>query len=140
MTAKEYLMQIKRKDIMINSLIKQKDEMWAQLYLLSSPQHDGISVQSSKDPDKFGALWAKIDEKERKISQAIDELADEKQRIMKQIELLDSEVYIEILLRRYVHMEKLSDIAKAMNYSYDRLRHLHGLALLEFGRIHLDTK
>lgn len=140
MTAKEYLMQIKRKDIMINSLIKQKDEMWAQLYLLSSPQHDGISVQSSKDPDKFGALWAKIDEKERKISQAIDELSDEKQRIMKQIELLDSEVYIEILLRRYVHMEKLPDIAKAMNYSYDRLRHLHGLALLEFGRIHLDTK
>lgn len=139
MTAKEYLMQIKRKDIMINSLIKQKDEMWAQLYLLSSPQHDGISVQSSKDPDKFGALWAKIDEKERKISQAIDELSDEKQRIMKQIELLDSEVYIEILLRRYVHMEKLPDIAKAMNYSYDRLRHLHGLALLEFGRIHLDT-
>lgn len=139
MKAKEYLLQIKRKDIMINSLIKQKDEMWAQLYLLSSPQHDGISIQSSKDPDKFGALWAKIDEKERKISQAIGELADEKQRIMKQIDAIDDERFVEILLRKYVHMEKLEDMARDMNYSYDRMRHLHGLALLEFARIHLDT-
>ena len=82
MKAKEYLLQIKRKDIMINSLIKQKDEMWAQLYSLSSPQYNNVSVQGTKDPDKFGVLWAKIDEKERRISQAIDELADEKQRIM----------------------------------------------------------
>ena len=113
--------------------------MWAQLYSLSSPQYDGISVQGTKDPDKFGALWAKIDEKERRISQAIDELADEKQRIMKQIDAINDERFVEILLRRYVHMEKLEDMAREMNYSYDRMRHLHGLALLEFGRIHLDT-
>lgn len=134
MTAKEYLMQIKRKDIMINSLIKQKEDMWAQLYSLSSPQYDGVSVQGSKDPDKFGALWAKIDAKEKKISKAIEELADEKQKIMKQIDELEDERYVEILLRRYVHMESLEDIAVAMHYSYDRIRHLHGFALLEFAR------
>lgn len=139
MKAKEYLLQIKRKDIMINSLIKQKDEMWAQLYSLSSPQYDNVSVQGTKDPDKFGALWAKIDAKERKISQAIDELADEKQRIMKQIDAIEDERFVEILLRRYVHMEKLEDIARDMNYSYDHMRHLHGFALAEFSRIHLDT-
>ena len=139
MKAKEYLLQIKRKDIMINSLIKQKDEMWAQLYSLSSSQYNGTSVQGSKDPDKFGALWAKIDEKERKISQAIDELADEKQRIMKQIDAIEDERFVEILLRRYVHMEKLEDIAREMHYSYDRMRHMHGLALLEFDRIYLST-
>lgn len=134
--AKEYLLQIKRKDIMINSLIRQKDDMWAQLYSLSSPQYDNVSVQSTKDPDKFGSLWAKIDEKERRISREIDLLADEKQRIMKEIDALEDERYVEILLRRYVHLEKLEDIAKGMNYSYDRMRHLHGLALLEFARVH----
>ena len=113
--------------------------MWAQLYSLSSPQYDGISVQGSKDPDKFGALWAKIDAKERKISQAIDELADEKQRIMKQIDALEDERFVEILLRRYVHMEKLEDIAREMHYSYDRMRHMHGLALLDFDRMYLST-
>ena len=77
--------------------------------------------------------------KERKISQAIDELADEKQRIMKQIDAIEDERFVEILLRRYVHMEKLEDIARDMNYSYDHMRHLHGFALAEFSRIHLNT-
>lgn len=140
MTAKEYLMQIKRKDIMINTLIQQKDDMWRQLYSLTSPQYDSVSVQSTKDPDKYGALWAKIDEKEQKISKAIDQLADEKQRITREIDVLEDERYVEILLRRYIHMQKLEDIAKEMNYSYDRIRHLHGLALLEFARVHPEIQ
>lgn len=136
MTSKEYLSQIKHMDIMITAWIEQKDALWRQMQSLTSPQHDGVSVQSTKDPDKFGEMWARIDEKERKISKQIDQLTDAKEAITKEIGMIDDTRYVEILLRRYVSMEKLEDIAEAMHYSYDRVRHLHGMALLEFSRIH----
>ena len=78
----------------------------------------------------------RIDEKERKITKQIDQLTDAKEAITKEIGMIDDTRYVEILLRRYVSMEKLEDIAEAMHYSYDRVRHLHGMALLEFSRIH----
>lgn len=140
MQAKEYLMQIKHKDIMITAWIEQKDAMWNQLRSLSSPQYDGIKVQGTKDPDKFGILWGKIEDKERKICKEIDRLADIKQAITKEIGMLEDTRYVEILLRRYVQMQKLEDISREMNYSYDRIRHLHGLALLEFTRVHPHIK
>jgi len=114
--------------------------MWHQLYSLSSPKHDGISVQGTKDPDKFSELWARIDEKERKICREIDKLADTKQRITEEIGRIEDIRYVEILLRRYVQMQKLEDIANEMHYSYDRVRHLHGFALLEFERVNPHIK
>lgn len=136
MTAKDYLMQIKHMDLMITALIDQKDSMWRQMQSLSSPQYDGVSIQQTKDNDKFGEIWARIDEKERIITKKIDDLADAKQAITDEIGAIDDVRYVEILLRRYVQMQKLEEISDAMNYSYDRIRHLHGLALLEFTRVH----
>lgn len=133
-------MQIKHKDIMITAWIEQKDAMWNQLRSLSSPQYDGVKVQGSKDPDKIGTLWGKIEDKERKICKEIDRLADIKQAITREIGMLEDTRYVEILLRRYVQMQKLEDISREMNYSYDRIRHLHGLALLEFARVHPHIK
>lgn len=140
MNVKEYLLQIKHLDLMITAWIEQKESMWHQLYSLSSPKHDGISVQGTKDPDKFSELWARIDEKERKIGREIDKLADTKQRITEEIGRIEDIRYVEILLRRYVQMQKLEDIANEMHYSYDRVRHLHGFALLEFERVNPHIK
>lgn len=140
MTPKEYLTQIKHLDLMITAWIEQKEAMWSQLYSLSSPKYDGVSVQSTKDPDKFSELWARIDEKERKICKEIDKLADAKQIITDEIGRIEDTRYVEILLRRYVQMQKLEDIANEMHYSYDRVRHLHGFALLEFERVNPHIK
>lgn len=140
MTAKEYLLQIKHLDLMITAWIQQKDAMWNQLRSLSSPQYDGVSVQGTKERDKFGELWARIDEKERKICREIDKLADAKQAITDEIGALEDTRYVEILLRRYVQMQELKDIARDMNYNYDWVRTLHGHALLEFARVHPHIK
>ena len=140
MTPKEYLTQIKHLDLMITAWIEQKEAMWSQLYSLSSPKYDGASVQSTKDPDKFSELWARIDEKERKICKEIDKLADAKQIITDEIGRIEDTRYVEILLRRYVQMQKLEDIANEMSYSYDRIRHLHGFALIAFERVNPHIK
>lgn len=140
MTPKEYLMQIKHLDLMITAWIQQKDAMRNQLYSLSSPKYDEITVQGTKDPDKFSEAWARIDEKERKICREIDKLADAKQIITDEIGRLEDTRYVEILLRRYVQMQELKDIARDMNYNYDWVRTLHGHALVEFARVHPHIK
>lgn len=140
MTPKEYLTQIKHLDLMITAWIQQKDAMWNQLHSLSSPQYDGVSVQGTKERDKFGELWARIDQKERKICKEIDKLADAKQTITDEIGAIEDTRYVEILLRRYVQMQELKDIARDMNYNYDWVRTLHGHALLEFARVHPHIK
>ena len=140
MQAKEYLLQIKHLDLMITAWIQQKDDMRSQLYSLSSPKYDGVAVQGTKDPDKFSEMWARIDQKERKICREIDKLADAKQVITEEIGRIEDTRYVEILLRRYVQMQKLEDIANEMSYSYDRVRHLHGFALLEFERVNPHIK
>ena len=140
MQAKEYLLQIKHLDLMITAWIQQKEAMWSQLYSLSSPKYDGVAVQGTKDPDKFSEMWARIDVKERKICKEIDRLADAKQRITEEIGRIEDTRYVEILLRRYVQMQKLEEIAREMHYSYDRIRHLHGFALLEFERVNPHIK
>ena len=140
MQAKEYLLQIKHLDLMITAWIQQKDDMRSQLYSLSSPKYDGVAVQGTKDPDKFSEMWARIDQKERKICREIDKLADAKQVITEEIGRIEDTRYVEILLRRYVQMQKLEDIANEMSYSYDRIRHLHGFALLEFERVNPHIK
>ena len=140
MTPKEYLTQIKHLDLMITAWIEQKEAMWSQLRSLSSQMYDGVSVQGTKDPDKFGELWARIDQKERKICREIDKLADAKQVITEEIGRIEDTRYVEILLRRYVQMQKLEDIANEMSYSSDRIRHLHGFALLEFERVNPHIK
>ena len=136
MRAKEYLSQIRIKNAMIDIWIKEKEEMWRRMRSLNSPQYDGISVQSSKDTDKYGAMWAKIDAKERKINKEIDALVDAKAKIMKEIQEVPDERYVEILMRRYVSCQQLEDIAKEMNYTHQWIRELHGQALIDFELTH----
>lgn len=136
MRAKEYLSQIRVKDAKIDVWIREKEDMWRRMRSLNSPKYDGVSVQSSKDPDKYGAMWAKIDAKERKINKEIDALVDAKKKIMKEIQDIQDERLMEILMRRYVSCQKLEDIAKEMNYTHQWIRELHGQALLEFERVH----
>ena len=136
MRAKEYLSQIRIKDAMIDVWIKEKEEMWRRMMSLNSPQYDGVSVQSSKDPDKYGAMWAKIDAKERKINKEIDELIDAKAKIIHEIQDVPDERFVEILMRRYISCQKLEDIAKEMGYVHGWIRQLHGQALIAFEHVH----
>jgi hypothetical protein len=43
-----------------------------------------------------------------------------------------------LLVRRYANFESLVEIAYRMNYSYDHVRRLHGLALREFEDLYPD--
>lgn len=143
MTAKEYLQQIRKSDIKINQLIKEVGDLRKSIVFISGIDYSRDRVQSSPD-SSTGAMktierWYDL---EHEIERRIDAYVDLKDRIIKQIHGLSKAEYCEILYMRYVQYMKLEEIAVAMNYSYNRIKHLHGTALQIFYNqfLKVDTK
>lgn len=131
MTAKEYLQQVRRKNAAINNLQRDKEGLVAMMYSLGG-NSDGERVQSSRDNDKFGTLYSRIDEKEREITEKIDALVNFKLKVSEEINALEDSRYIEILHRRHIAFESWERIAIDLQYNVRYVQHLHGQALIEF--------
>lgn len=131
MTAKAYLQQVKIKDAAIENLLRDKETLKEMLFSLGGCS-DGEPVQTSKEYDKFGTIFAKIDEKERELTNAIEELMNLKLKISGQINRLNDERYIKILYKRYLQYQTFEVIAVDMGYSYQYIVELHGAALNQF--------
>lgn len=135
MTAKEYLQQVKRKDAAINNLQRDKEGLIAMMYSLGGAG-EGERVQSSRNNDKFGTLYGRIDEKEHEITEKIDALVDFKLQVSDEINALPDERYISILHKRYISFESWERIAIDMQYNVRYVQHLHGQALVEFEKMY----
>lgn len=131
MTAQEYLGQVKTKEAVIKNLERDRANLLAMMYSLGG-NGNGERVQSSKDPDKFGTLYGKIDEKERKIADEIDKLVDFKLKVSGEINEIEDGRYVELLHKRYIQNETWDTISIDMQYSRKYILQLHGSALKEF--------
>lgn len=131
MTAKEYLEQVKIKEAAIKNLERDRTNLVAMMYSMGGAG-SGERVQSSKDPDKFGTLYGKIDEKEREIASEISKLIDFKLKISSEINKMKDGRYIELLHRRYIEHESWNAISIDMQYSLKHIAKLHKRALQEF--------
>lgn len=110
MKAKDYLKELKKLDIKIS----QKSEQLEQI---------GKSKQSDK---------SEMTELYQEINNTIYEYEKAKNKIVNEIHMLDNTKHIELLYMRYVKCFDLQKIAEQMNYSHDRIKHLHSAALKEF--------
>ena len=102
MTAKEYLEQVRHKQAEIGNLKRDKEAVKDMLYSLGGGG-EGERVQSSRNNDKFGTLFSRIDEMERKIDDKIIDLMQFRMKVSEQINALDNVSYITILNCRYIH-------------------------------------
>ena len=130
-TAKEYLEQVKVKEAVIKNLERDRTNLVAMMYSMGGAG-SGERVQSSKDPDKFGTLYGKIDEKERKIADEIDKLIDFRLKVSGEINEIEDERYVELLYKRYIEHESWEAISIDMQYNTKYVMKLHGCALQEF--------
>lgn len=136
MTAKEYLNQIREKNVAVNRMIRQKENLEGMLYCIGSPG-TGEKVQTSKSgSNRYEELFAKISEKEDEINKKVDDLVDLKIRICEQINELSDDVHISILYERYIEMKSWNTIADDLGYNPRYLFHIHGAALNEFYRMY----
>lgn len=131
MTAQEYLGQVKLKEAVIRNLERDRANLIEMMYSIGG-SGSGERVQTSKNSDKFGTLYGRIDEKERKIADEIDDLIDFKLKVSGEINEIEDERYVKLLYKRYIQHESWNAISVDMQYSLNYVMRLHGCALREF--------
>ncbi len=136
MTAKEYLSQIRRIDVHIDHLLKEREELERAQTFLRSPQIDGDRVQTSPsgDPPWMGYI-IRWEELTNQIGEEWDRLIDRRHTTIKMLYCLNDSRYIELLYKRYVEFKHFKRIAREMHYSLDRIWHMHGEALTAFQQV-----
>ena len=138
MTAKEYLQQVRIKNARIKNLQRDKEALRELMFSLGNSGGEGERVQTSKDPDKFGTMYGRIDEKERQITESIEELVDFKLKVSGEISQINNDRYIDVLYRKYVLLQPWKEIAAETGYNERYAQRLNGQALLEFQKVHAD--
>ena len=133
MTAKEYLQQLHKADVIINQRIQEKADLRARLSSIGSFDYSKERVQTSL-PEGAGyeRQIARIIDLENEIDSLIDDYVDLKHKIIGEIHNMKKPDHIRILYKRYVENKRLEQIAVEMNYTYQYVRELHGYALQEF--------
>ena len=134
MTAKEYLMQIKKLRILIEQREKELRQLTDQkLGAVSGIDYSRIPVKGSR---RVGASFEQaavqsLDLTEE-IAGLIRDYTELKHRIIGEIQQLDRPEYMQVLYKRYVEEKRWEEISAEMGYSCDHIRHLHGWALRAF--------
>lgn len=137
MTAKQYLRQLSKLELNIKILTDELEERRTRLTSTAAPAL-GDKVQSSPRGDAFAAAVAALADKDRKRTEMIYVYEQMRDRIVEQILGLDNVTQSQVLYERYVRRQSLRVIADEMVYSYDRICHIHGEALVAFSKRFLD--
>jgi len=137
--AKQYLLQVRKRETAIQNLCMDRENLRELMYSIGGVK-EGDRVQSSKDFDRFGSIYAKINEKEEIIADELSSLIDLKLKVSEEINSLQNWRYVRILHSRYLLYKSFEEIAVDMNYSYRYVTKMHGYALNEFDRRILSKK
>ena len=133
MRAKEYLRQLSTLDRAVHSRMKQLADMKADIAYTKGMSYDAVRVQTS--PSGSSQTLNQIEEiadMEASLMKDIARLHRLRYKITQEIEQISDERYRDILMLRYVEGMTLQEVADEMGYSHDRVRHMHGIALLVF--------
>lgn len=137
MRAKEYLLQIKKLDLLINNKIAEV-EHWKGVAFSTGSYSEGERVQSSGNKQKMASAVDRYIDIQAEITADIDKLIDLKQEVIKTIEKLPAAEY-DLLHKVYVQGWTLDEVAD----HYDRSRRwadgIHGSALVSLQMI-LDER
>ena len=134
LTEKEYLSNVQDKE---KEILAQREYIEALRGVLESitVNMDSERVQSSSDPDKFGKIFAQIDEEERKLGEMELDFLKFKVEVITAIRQVQTVKHRVLLYERYINYKSFKVIAGLMNYSYDYILELHRNALEEFGQL-----
>ena len=137
MTAKEYLQQLQKADVIINQRMQEKADLQSRLFSVGGFDYTKEHVQTSLSVGaRYEREVVKILELENEIDCLIDNYVDLKHKIIGEIHELQNSKYIEILYKRYVEEKRLEEVAVEMNYTFQYVILLHGYALKEFSEKH----
>lgn len=129
MTTQTYLRQIEKLDAVIKNKQERVD------YLRSSLMGKGIDYSKERikttPQDRFSATVAEYLDEEKRISELLSVLLKRRNRIVEQMEQLETKHY-KILYYRYVKLMPFKEIMDEMNVSEKSVYRFHRDALSEF--------
>ena len=133
MQGKEYLEQIRLCKNNINNNLRRLDERREMALATGSKELKADVVQSSISNAGLEDSVGRYVDYESSIREEINKYMDLKNKINKQIEELNAPPqYVELLMLRYCQFKRFEQIAVEMDYSYERVRHMHKEALIKF--------
>lgn len=137
MTAKEYLSQA----LYLRSKIRRCDEQIREIHermqSAGAIRYDKPNIQTSPSNDVLVNYIAQLEKAEQKSRELQAIYYSTYTQIQTQIGMVLPAIYSEILSQHWLDGLDLKHVAKNIDYSYDRTKHLHGLALLTFDRMFL---
>lgn len=128
MTAKDYLLQIKRAEKLIELKKFEIEKLKSQLGY-KAVNYENERVQSS--PVDRTDILCKLLDFERELYEQIAELTEIKSKIIKLIDTIDDTDLIELLYLRYIDCMQWEEIAIKMSYSNRWVLKKHRQALLK---------
>lgn len=132
MTAKQYLGQLRTLERRITWLKEDIAMIRAEAEGAKSVNYSRLRVQTSPDPDPLATYIGRLEKQETNLLKLCDQRLALAIKINEQLAQMTPSLYADILYLRYVKGASLAEVADILNYSYSRIRHLHGVALQHF--------
>ncbi len=136
--AKEYLLQIRKLDTLINNKIAEV-EHWKDVAYGVGTFSEGERVQSSGNKQKMASAIERYTDIQAEITADIDKLIDLKQEVIKTIEQLPVAEY-DLLHKVYVQGWTLDMVAEVNDRSRSWSDTVHGRALVSLQRVLNERK
>ena len=134
MDAKEYLKSIKRMDVMIDGMIRERDQLRGMRYKITQ-QLNPVRVSGGGTNEGFTGASNRLLDLEEEINREVDRFADLKQEAGDMLKRLEDTKHYEVLHRHYILFESFEKIAVDMGYTYRNICYLHGRALQVFQKV-----
>lgn len=129
----DFLMQIRRKEIIIRRKEMQRDELRACL-LPGAVRYDKDRVQSSPT-DSMADVLARVDELDHEIEQLKHEKAQLILEISNAIEKLEDDTEKVVLTEFYIARAPMSQVAETIHYSVRRAYHFRKMGVTHLGEV-----
>ncbi|HQD36753.1 MAG TPA: DUF1492 domain-containing protein [Thermodesulfovibrio thiophilus] len=130
MTAKQYLRQAYRLNELINSHIKELEQLRLLSTSVPSTDFSKERVQGGNLPgDRISNIIAKIVDLEKQINDEIDRFIDLKKEIHDAIDAVQNPDQQLVLRCRYIEFLTWEKTAEIMNYSIKQIHRIHSAAL-----------
>lgn len=127
MKAKDYLLQLKKLDKLIENKLAEKAQ-WKAIALNTTASMDGERVQTSGSQQKMADAVDRCVDIDREIDSRVDELVNARREVIATIEQLPATQY-DVLHKMYVQYWNFQDIADDYDKSYSWATTVHGRAL-----------
>lgn len=134
MNAKKYLNRIKQIDKRVQNKKLEIQSLYDMLEQCTTHIKE-VDIQTSLNTDKNAEVIAEIIDLKNELVEDINELLKIKIQTIKIINTIETDEYVEILMRRYIMFQEWHEIADAMNYTRQTIDNKHGKALIEFEKV-----